>query len=244
MMRWPKFFQRRQEPSGWRWLPRCTERRNACSEASSLRNIPSGTVSASRPKSPAGCAVHQDELLGLVVRTLEDLSLPYFVTGSMATILFGEPRFTNDIDVVVQLTANRVEALLEAFPREDFYADEEQIRQAVARRGQFNIIHPASGLKVDFMIPAMDEFDRQRFARARRVNPVADQEASFASPEDVILKKLQFFQEGGSEKHLRDIAGVLRISGPEVDRIYVEQWADRLGVLESWKLIVEEVESS
>lgn len=184
----------------------------------------------------------QDELLVLVVQTLEDLELPYFVTGSMATILFGEPRFTNDIDVVVRLTTDRIEALLGAFPESEFYSDEEQIRTAIARRGQFNVIHPASGLKVDFMIPTMDEFDRIRFARARRVHPVADQEANFASPEDVILKKLQFFREGGSEKHLRDIAGVLRISGSEVDRDYVERWADRLGVLESWKLVVEEVD--
>ncbi len=183
-----------------------------------------------------------DDLLGLVVRALEDLGIEYFVTGSMATILYGEPRFTNDIDVVVQLGAHRIGALLRAFPRGDFYADEEQMRSAIERKGQFNIIHPASGLKVDLMIPAMDDFDESRFARARRVHPAADLEANFSAPEDIILKKLQFFDDGGSEKHLRDIAGVLRVSGDEVDRDYVSSWAERLGVLGIWKLVIEELD--
>lgn len=183
--------------------------------------------------------MEQAELLRRVVDALERLKLPYLVTGSIATILYGEPRFTNAIDVVVQLPLDRAEALVAAFPAGEFDVDLEQVRAAIARRGQFNIIHPASGLKVDVMIPAMDDFDRSRFARTRRVRPAAGLEADFAAPEDVIVKKLQYYAEGGSEKHLRDIRGVLRVSSTAVDREYVAAWAERLGLREPWELILD-----
>jgi len=185
--------------------------------------------------------MEQDELLRRIVETLESLDLPYLITGSIATILYGEPRFTNDIDVVVQLPAERINALVEAFPGDEFYLDPERIRKAVAAKSQFNILHPASGLKIDFIIPAMDAFDRSRFSRASRVHPADDYEATFASPEDVIVKKMQFYSAGGSDRHLRDIAGVLRISSAEIDRDYVTEWADRLGLREIWDRVLEEL---
>lgn len=185
--------------------------------------------------------MEQDELLQRTVETLERLNLTYLVTGSMATILYGEPRFTNDIDIVVQLSAKRIGDFVQAFPSDEFYLDDERIRQAVESRGQFNVLHPASGLKIDVIIPEMDAFDRSRFTRARRVRPANDYEATFASAEDVIVKKLQFHAEGGSDKHLRDIASVLRISGADLDRDYVTEWADRLGLREIWDLILDQL---
>jgi hypothetical protein len=185
--------------------------------------------------------MEQDELLRRTVETLERLNLTYLITGSMATILYGEPRFTNDIDIVVQLSPNRVGDFVQAFPSDEFYLDDERIRQAVESKGQFNVIHPASGLKIDVIIPEMNEFDRSRFARARRVRPANDYEATFASAEDVIVKKLQFYADSGSDKHLRDIASVLRISRSEVDRDYVTEWADRLGLREIWDLILDQL---
>ena len=185
--------------------------------------------------------MEQDELLRRVVETLDSHGLAYFVTGSIATILYGEPRFTNDIDVVVQLSPDQAEALVEAFLGEEFYADAEQARLACSRSGQFNIIHPASGLKVDIMVPAMDEFDLSRFSRSRKVEAAEGFSAVFAAPEDVILKKLQYYAAGGSEKHLRDIAGVLLISGNEVDRRYISRWASKLGVEEIWNSVLDSI---
>lgn len=184
--------------------------------------------------------MEQDELLRRVVHTLENLGIPYLITGSIATILYGEPRFTNHIDVVVQLTPDHTEALIEAFPADEFYLDPERIRHALAAKSQFNIIHPTSGLKIDFIIPAMDAFNRSRFARATRVSPADDYEASFASPEDVIIKKMLFYQDGGSDKHLRDIASVLLISSADVDRAYIADWADRLNLREIWNQILDQ----
>lgn len=178
--------------------------------------------------------MEQSELLRYCTKVLEQLGFRYFVTGSVATIFFGEPRFTNDIDIVVDLPANRILEFCRAFPSVDFYVSEESVRSAVSRKGQFNVIHPASGLKIDIMVPSEDAFNRSRFSRVRRVRPASDYEVVFASPEDVILKKLQYYLEGGSEKHLRDITGVLKISGPQIDYPYIEEWAARLGLSEVW----------
>jgi len=176
----------------------------------------------------------QFDLLQYVVRILEELGLKYFVTGSTATIFYGEPRFTNDIDVVVALPEPQVAEFCNRFPAEQFYVSVPAAQEAVRGRGQFNIIHPDSGLKVDVIVPAENSFNESRFARTRRVHTSNDFDANFASPEDAIIKKLQYFQEGGSEKHLRDIAGVLKTNRSSIDIAYVLKWARQLGVEEIW----------
>jgi hypothetical protein len=183
--------------------------------------------------------MEQSELLRFVVSVLERLGLRYFVTGSTVTIFYGEPRFTNDIDVVVDLPADTVTEFCRQFPEDDFYVSAEAATDAVRRHSMFNIIQPRSGLKVDVIIPAPSEFNRARFARARRVRAGEDWDASFSSPEDAILKKMEFYREGGADKHLRDIAGVLRTSGDEIDTAYVDRWAATLGVTDVWRAILE-----
>ena len=177
----------------------------------------------------------QSELLRYLTQVLERIGLRYFVTGSTATIFFGEPRFTNDIDVVVDLPADKIPELCAAFPSPEFYLSEETVRRAVSRRGQFNVIQPSSGLKVDVIVPADSPFNRLRFARAKKVKPEPNIDTVFSSAEDVILKKMEAYREGGSEKHLRDITGVLRISGEHLDRDYIAEWADRLDVADIWQ---------
>ncbi len=181
--------------------------------------------------------IQPDELLRSLVGILEKLELRYFVTGSVAAIYYGEPRLTNDIDVVVDLPESRIPELLQSFPPGEFYLSEEALRRAVQRRGRCNIIHTPSSLKIDVMVAADTHFNRSRFERARRVKPDQELEASFASAEDVILKKMDFFREGGSEKHLRDITGILMVSGDHLDHDYIEGWADQMGLETIWRTI-------
>ena len=181
----------------------------------------------------------QSDLQRFVVGVFERLGIRYFITGSTATIFFGEPRFTNDLDVVAVVAEPHVRPLLAAFNPDDFYVSEFAVRDAIARRSQFNIIHPESGLKVDVIVPDLSGFDRQRLDRAIRVNAGPGFEAVFSTPEDVILKKMEFFREGGSDKHLRDITGVLKVRGDLVDRAYIEEWATRLGVADVWRAILQ-----
>jgi hypothetical protein len=187
--------------------------------------------------------LEQDELLREVVRALEWLEIRYLVTGSIATIFFGEPRFTNDIDVVVSLSQESLDALIEEFPSPEFYVSRTAARQAVERCGQFNVIHPSSGLKVDFMVADETPFNISRFSRAIRVRPGEDYDAMFAAPEDVILMKMEYFRRGGSEKHLRDIAGILEISGDDLDRAYLEKWTELLELGSIWQELLPEAES-
>src|SRR6478672_5453551 len=99
------------------------------------------------------------ELLRYVADVLDRLGIPYRVTGSMATIAYGEPRFTNDIDLVVRLRPDEVDGLCAAFPPPDFYCSKDAATDAVRRGSQFNILQPTSGLKVDVMIASESAFD-------------------------------------------------------------------------------------
>lgn len=182
------------------------------------------------------------ELLQRVVETFDRLQIPYLVTGSVAAMAYGEPRLTNDIDIVVGVENRHIAGLLVAFPPDAFYLSEEAIQEAIRAEGQFNIIHPGSGLKVDVIVRKKTPFERSRFTRSRIVRPADTYAAAFASAEDVIIKKMEYYREGGSEKHLRDIAGILKISAGEIDETYIVEWADRLGLRPIWDAIKRRLE--
>lgn len=179
------------------------------------------------------------ELLQKIVEVLECLQIEYLVTGAIASIAYGEPRLTNDIDIVATVKEEHVPDLLEAFPVEEFYVSEAAMREAIQHQGQFNIIHPLSGLKIDVIIKKDTQFDRSRFSRIRRIHPAESYQANFASPEDVIIKKMEYYKEGGSEKHLRDITGIIKISGDILDCSYIAEWAKRLDLSEIWNAILK-----
>lgn len=178
-----------------------------------------------------------NDLLRAVVGVFERLEAAYLVTGSMATIAYGEPRFTNDIDVVADLKLSHVEPFCAAFPPPDYYLSSDAVLTAVRTRQQFNLIHVTGGLKADIIVVKDTEFDRSRFARRKRLPTGSQGDALFAAPEDVIVKKLEYFGEGGSEKHVRDIIGVLKIQGDRIDRAYLDHWIHQLGLVELWHQI-------
>jgi hypothetical protein len=181
------------------------------------------------------------ELLQKIIEVFENLSIPYLVTGSVASMAYGEPRLTNDIDIVANINLSHIPALLASFPAEEYYIDGEMIKDAILRIGQFNIIHPSSGLKVDVIIKQDIPFDQSRFKRVRKIYP-GPYPADFASPEDVIIKKMEYYKMGGSDKHLRDITGIFKISGESLDREYISQWATKLDLDEIWDMIKNQLE--
>lgn len=182
--------------------------------------------------------MEQSELLRFVVGVMDQLGIRYFVTGSVATVYYGEPRFTIDIDIVADLPIEKAREFCRLFPTSAYYLSEEAVRQAIGSHGQFNIIHPAFGLKADIIIPPNTAYDHGRFIRAKRVVHERNTEVVITSPEDAIIKKMASYLEGGSEKHLRDIAGVLKISGAAVDREFIADWASKLGLTEIWNAIL------
>ena len=97
-------------------------------------------------------------------------------------------------------------------------------------------------MKIDVIVPDQSEFNRSRLARGVRLPGSPDFDAWFASIEDVILKRLEYYRVGGSEKHIRDITGVLKVQAERVDRDYISMWATRLGVADIWQDVLERVE--
>lgn len=160
------------------------------------------------------------------------------IVGSYGSGAWGEVRFTQDIDVVVSLTADDAEPLVRAFPSPEYYISAEAVRDAIRNDGQFNLIHPTSGNKVDFIMVRRDPWGRMQLSRRRVIELEPGLNVCVAAPEDIIISKMEYYREGGSEKHLRDITGILRVSGDDVDRTYVTKWSQQLGLMEIWRAIL------
>ncbi|OQW95539.1 MAG: hypothetical protein BWK77_07275 [Verrucomicrobia bacterium A1] len=171
------------------------------------------------------------------LRPLAASGIPYMVTGSVACTVYGEPRMTLDVDLVVVLNASTLDVFRGLFPEAEFYvppADVLAIEAGRERRGHFNVIHGASGSKADIYLAGGDPLHRWALDRRRAVE-MGGIQVWLAPPEYVILRKLEYFREGGSEKHLRDIAGVLRVSGDAVDRAALSDWIRRMDLNGVWK---------
>lgn len=183
------------------------------------------------------------QLMQRLADFMEAHKIAYRIVGSMASMVYGEPRFTNDVDIVVELRPEHVPALCAAFAPPEYYLAEHAVHDAIARRFQFNILHPASGLKVDIVLQQDTEFARSEAKRIRRISSPGEYDAWFGSPEDVLLSKLVYFQLGGgiSEKHLRDIAGMMKVLREKLDRVYISEWAAKLGVATEWTLVRKRV---
>ncbi|MBI4132107.1 MAG: hypothetical protein HY474_00570 [Candidatus Sungbacteria bacterium] len=173
-------------------------------------------------------------LLVAVTKILDRLGISYLITGGIAVLVWGRPRFTADIDIVVELKAGDVPALSDALRglAPDGYLDPAQMERAIAARGEFNFIDGASGVKVDFWILKEDDaFDRSRLGR-RVAKEVLGERVHFSSPEDLILIKLLWYKTSPSSRQLEDAESVFKISGGMLDRAYLREWGARLGVEE------------
>jgi hypothetical protein len=178
----------------------------------------------------------EPDLIELFVRPLNRLEFRYLVSGSVAAMLYGEPRVTHDIDFVVFLRSQDFAQLPEAYPAPSFYVPPSEVIAAEAARptkGQFNVIHVDSGLKADFHTANRDELHGWAFRNVREYT-IGDTTVKLAPPEYVIVRKLEYFREGGSEKHLRDIRAILNVSGAQLDRAALEDWIQRRGVQAEW----------
>jgi len=176
--------------------------------------------------------------LGLFAARLEAVGAPYMVTGATAAIIYGQPRVTNDLDVVLQLDEAKRAALLKAFPEAEFYLPPEsviQAEQARALRGHFNVVHLESGYKADVYLVGADPLHAWALPRRRRIAWNEQLEVSVAPPEYVVLRKLEFYREGGSSKHPADIRAIRDVTG--LDETLLAPWLGRLGLTELWQSV-------
>jgi len=177
--------------------------------------------------------IEQQQVIVKVLGAFAECGVACAIGGSVASSLYGVPRYTQDADLTAEPFAGREEQFVQRFGG-DYYVSLPAIRQANATRGSFNIIHGSSGFKVDVFIQKTRPFDRGLLAR-RLLKPDIDPSGNplpVLSPEDVILHKLEWFRVGGetSDRQWDDILGVLRVQGDRLDSSYLDHWAVDLGV--------------
>ena len=165
-----------------------------------------------------------------VAAAIESAQGSYFVDGSVASSLQGDPRSTNDIDFVISLPIGRIDAFAEALGP-DFELDRDMLRDAPLRAATANGFYLPVLTKIDFFGLGREPFDAIEFARRRPV-PVGPSGETLVikSPEDSVLRKLLWYREGGgvSDKQWRDIVSILRVSADPIDSTYLVEWAQRL----------------
>jgi len=177
---------------------------------------------------PSIMAVFQE-----ILERFESEQFSYMIVGSLSSIVYGEPRMTKDMDIVIDMPLQDAHKLQQLFPFEGFYCPPpEVVRAEIVARGQFNLIHHASGLKVDVIIRKQSPHALEEFKRRRKISFWKGFEAYIAAPEDVVIKKLEYYREGGSEKHLTDIRGIL--VNTEMDRAYLKGWIEKLDLQKVW----------
>jgi hypothetical protein len=177
------------------------------------------------------------ELLALLVGLLERSRVPYMVTGSLASSYDGEPRATRGVDIVIDPTDEALDRLTESLHDAGFDVDRDVAREALTRRTQFNAIGPDAS-KIDFIIRRDRPFSVEEFRR-REPADLLGTPGYVASAEDVILAKLEWARETGSDRQLDDIAGIVAIAS-ELDIEYIDRWAASLGVEDDWRTIRED----
>jgi len=182
-----------------------------------------------------------ESFLRRVVGVVDEVGIPYMLTGSLASAYYGEPRATRDIDFVIVVSAAQVVQLVRRLDEEGFYVSGDAAREARRERSQFNAVDPESGWKVDWIVRRDRPFSRCEFERRRNVE-LLGLELPMVTPEDLIVAKLEWAEKGGSELQLRDALAIVLQRGEELDRDHIERWIDDLGLEDRWRDLLAEAE--
>ena len=180
-----------------------------------------------------------------VTNVFEQLGVRYVISGSLASTLYGMVRTTQDSDIVAEMRAEHVQPFVAAL-KDEFYIDEEMIAESTRKHSSFNIIHRETMFKVDVFIPRPSPFLQSQLARAQTQTFFFETKlsAKFASPEDTVLSKIQWYRLGGevSDRQWRDVLGVLKVRAGELDADYLRQWAGALHVGDLLERALKEAE--
>jgi hypothetical protein len=176
----------------------------------------------------------QAELLAAIADRLEAAGIEYMVVGSVAGSFHGEPRTTIDIDIVIDPTAESLRRLVDSLPASDYYVSDTAAMEAFTRRTSFNVIEKATSGKVDLLVRRERPFSRLEFRR-RLTAPLFGRPTPVATAEDTIIAKLEWAKAGESERQLRDVAGIIAVSGDAIDMSYLDEWIGKLGLEDVWR---------
>lgn len=173
-------------------------------------------------------------LLREIKKALEQAGIPYMVVGSFAGMVHGEPRTTYDMDIVIDPSAAALDALLASLDPERVYVDADVARDALRRRGMFNLVDMTSGWKIAFVIRKERPFSVEELAR-RVPARVIDVDVPVASAEDTIISKLEWAKLSASERQLADVAGILAVRGADLNVAHIDRWVTQLDLDAQWQ---------
>lgn len=174
------------------------------------------------------------EVLRRIAPKLEKSDTPYMVTGSVAASFYGLARGTQDIDLVISSSPEKLRALIEFLPEQEYYAMLEDALEAYGRHSLFNVLDMVAGWKIDFIFQKPGPFSRSAFERRRPVS-FEGVASSMISVEDLVLSKLEWSKMSESERQIRDAAIVLEKRSREIDRDYLNKWVKELGLKSQWE---------
>ena len=177
------------------------------------------------------------DFISIFVSRLNRTGIRYMITGSVACIIYGEPRMTHDIDFVLEVGSKNAAKIEQAFPLDVFYCPPLETLVVEARRpirGHFNLIHHETGFRADVYTVGEDPLHHWAMAK-RKSFDIQGEKVWLAPPEYVILRKLEFYREGGSDKHIRDIAGVLEMSSHDLNTDWLQERIRSYGLLKEWE---------
>lgn len=165
-----------------------------------------------------------------IIAAFEQLGIAYYIGGSVASTIYGIPRTTLDADIIAEIRSEHAHPLVLQL-QDQYYIDEDAVKDAIRHRFSFNAIHLATMLKIDVYLPKVRPFDQEIRHRARQ-KLLDEHTFYFASPEDTILTKLEWYRMGGevSERQWNDLLGVLKLQGTSLDFAYLQRWAISLNV--------------
>jgi hypothetical protein len=169
-----------------------------------------------------------------LVEVFDRFGIKYYIGGSVASSVHGKRRYTQDVDVVAALQLKHVQTLV-AMLQQAYYIDADMIRDAIRNRSSFNLLHHDTGVKVDVFVQKPDPFAQQELRRAREeVLEVGSRPFFFASPEDMILAKLDWWKLGGgvSNRQWNDILEMMKEKHAALDIAYLRHSAPMLGVVD------------
>ena len=178
------------------------------------------------------------EVFRRLTTALDQAGIAYMLSGSFASAYYGASRSTQDIDLVIETTAAKLEALVKSLPRDEYYVELSAALEAQRTESLFNIIDLATGWKIDLIIRKARTFSLEEFGRRRRVD-VQGVPMFVASPEDLILAKLEWAKLSQSQRQLEDVAAILRLRWESLDRWYLGKWITGLHLDSEWASVLE-----
>lgn len=185
-----------------------------------------------------------EELIIKIVNILNDLKIPYAITGGFAIVVWGRPRYTADVDIIVEMAEKNIKPLASRLLEIDknVYVDEDTMREALQYKSEFNFIEPDMGLKVDFFVKDNTPYNKLKIKRAI-AKDIFGQEILFVSPEDLILSKMSWAKDSESQKQFEDIRTVLRNKKIKLDLKYIRGWAVKQETIEIFERLLKEIKN-